>query len=243
VTNEFTHTKAGAMSLDNIVEKYNCDLITFRFNPRWLKERIKKDFVESLNPTKYVEEHVYKTPIDIAKRYGIKLVFFGENASFEYGSAETLDIFHPASTDDVKIIYLGAIYSYSTIGWYEEAKSVGFIDLDDTNEWQRQGQIENFSEIGSIGYHMGAWTKFVKFGFQRVSDIACRLVRDGVYSKEQALQLIKDKDYICDPMSKRDFCITIGISEAEFDKVVDTHANRDLVEKDIDGIWRRKDLM
>lgn len=75
---------------------------------------------------------------------------------------------------------MGAVYPYHAQDWFENAKEVGFIDLNELNEWQRHGQIENYSQIDSIGYNIGVWTKFVKFGFQRVSDMACRFVRDDL---------------------------------------------------------------
>ena len=240
LTEEFTHTKAGIHNLDNIVQKYNCDLITFRINPKELGESMIKGLTEELHPLKWLEEQIYKIPLDIAKNYGIKLVFYGENPEFEYGSNEELEIFHHASTDKLKIIYMGAIYPYSAQEWYKSAQEVGFLDLNHFNEWQRHGQIENYSQIDSIGYNMGVWTKFPKFGFQRVSDMACRFVRDGDLTIEQAKKLISEQDYICDPSSKRDFCRAIGITEDYFDEMVDKHANRDLVEKDINGTWRRK---
>jgi diphthamide synthase (EF-2-diphthine--ammonia ligase) len=243
ITDEFTHTKAGIHNLNNIIKRYNCDLITFRVNPNELAESMRNGLTEFLNPLKWLEEQIYQIPIGIATNYGIKLVFYGENPEFEYGSNEKLEIFHHASTDSLRIIYLGAIYPYSTQDWFACAKEVGFLDLNHYNEWQRQGHIENYSQIDSIGYSMGIWTKFPKFGFQRVSDIASRLVRDGHLTRQQAKKLIEEHDYICDPTSKRDFCRAIKITEIYFDEMVDKHANKNIVEKDINGTWRRKDLM
>ena len=243
VTEEFTHTKTGIHNLSNIINKYNCDLITIRINPIELAEHMRNELTEFLNPLKWLEEQIYLAPIELAKNYNIKLVFYGENAEFEYGSSETLDILHHASTDNLKIIYMGAIYPYAAQEWYKTAQEVGFWDLNHLNEWQRQGQIENYSQVDSIGYNMGVWTKFVKFGFQRVTDMACRFVRDGIMTYDQAQQLIKDKDYICDPSSKRDMCRVIGITEEYFDEMVDKHANKDLVVKDQNGVWRRKDMI
>ena len=243
IADDFTKTKAGIHNLNNLVSRFNCDLLTLRLSPHELAGHMRADLIETLNPLKYLEEQIYLAPVEVAKNYGIKLLFFGENAGFEYGSAENLDVFHAASNDEIRIIYMGAIYPYSAPIWYKEAQEEGFLDLDYFNEWQRQGTIENYSQIDSIGYHMGIWTKFVKFGFQRVSDIACRMVRDGMMTYEQAQQHIRDKDYICDPASKRDMCRTIAITEEFFDEMVDKHANRDLVVKDINGVWRRKDLI
>ena len=61
--------------------------------------------------------------------------------------------------------------------------------------------------------------------------------------KEQAEQMIRDSDWICDPLAKRDFCRTIGITEEEFDQTADKFANQEILQKDANGHWRRKDLI
>lgn len=243
ITEEFSHTRVGKENLENLIYRWDCDLITYRINPKELAENMKDGLEKYLNPLKWLEEEIYRIPLYIARSFGIKLVFYGENAEYEYGSSEELEIFHRVSDNNLRVIYMGAIYPYEANTWYEMAQEVGFRDLNYYNEWQRFGQIENYSQIDSVGYNMGVWTKFPKFGFQRVSDMACRFVRVGLLTKEQAELLIKEQDYLCDPSSKRDFCRTVGITETFFDQCVDKHANRDLVMKDINGIWRRKDLL
>ena len=142
-----------------------------------------------------------------------------------------------------KVILMGSIWPYSNIDSLEQAEKMGFKQLSDFDDWQRQGSIDDFTQIDSKGYMIQHWTKFIKFGFQRVSDMACRFVREGKLTKEQALQLIKDSDYICDPLAKKDFCRTIGITVQEFDETVDKFANKDILVKDANGKWRRKDLL
>lgn len=239
VTDEFTHTKAGQHNINNLVTRYNLDHITFRCEPETFRRETLKDFENELHPLKWIEEKIYSVPFDIARKQGIRLVFFGENSAYEYGTSETLDIFRVDELD-IKIIYMGAIYPYSIKDSLAQAREIGFKDLKDFDEWYRQGSIEQFTQIDSIAYIIQLWTKYVKFGFQRVSDIACRFVREGLLTKEQAEQYIKERDYICDPQAKADFCRTIGITEDYFDKIVDKHANRELVEKDITGNWRLK---
>ena len=82
-----------------------------------------------------------------------------------------------------------------------------------------------------------------KFGFQRVSDIACRFVREGKLTRDQAMQYIRDRDYQLDPAAKDDFCRTVGLTEKEFDKTVAVHANHEIVVCDVNNIWRRRDLV
>jgi hypothetical protein len=170
---------------------------------------------------------------------GIKIVMYGENSAFEYGTSETLDILHPASTDTLKIIFMGAIWPYSITDSLKQAREIGFKDLDDFDEWDRKGSIDQFTQIDSIAYIIQLWTKYVKFGFQRVADVACRWVREGTYSRECARNIIEARDYVCDPMAKADFCQCLGITEEHFDTIVAKHANRDIVEYR-DGAWHAK---
>ncbi len=243
VCDEFTPSEAGKYNLDNLVKTYNLDLINFRCAPKTFVDETRKNFFEELHPLKWAEEQLYAKPLEAAKAFSIPTLFMGENSAFEYGESEKCELFHPASSDELKVIFFGAIWPYSTIDSLTEAKKIGFKTLDDYTDWQRQGCGDSFSQIDSYGYIIQLWTKFVKFGFQRVSDMACRFVREGIYTKEQAEQAIRDSDWICDPLAKRDFCRAIDISYQQFDETVDKFANREILVKDVNGNWRRKDLL
>lgn len=243
VCDEFTPSEAGLYNLDNLAKTYNVDLINFRCSPQQFIAETRKSFFEELHPLKWIEQQLYAKPLEIAEAFNIPLVFMGENSAFEYGESEECEIFHPASNEKTKVIFMGAIYPYSNLDSLAEARKMGFKTLSDFDDWQRQGSADDFTQIDSKGYMIQHWTKFIKFGFQRVSDMACRLVREGLFTKEQAIQMIKDSDYICDPLAKKDFCRTIGITEQEFDATVDKFANKELLIKDVNGKWRRKDLL
>jgi hypothetical protein len=242
ITDEFSHSQAGKYNLDHLASHYNLDTIIFRCEPKTFVEKTRKDFFETLHPLKWIEEQLYEVPLEIAKKFGINLVFYGENSDFEYGGSPELEIFHPASDDKTKLIFLGAIYPYSNYDSYEVAKKIGWKNLSDFDEWYRQGSIDDFAQIDSVGYMVHHWCKFIKFGFQRVSDMAGRFVREGYLSKEQAEELIKEKDYIIDPQAKSDFCKSLNISYEEFDNTIEKFANKKLLVKDLNGNWRRKDL-
>lgn len=243
VCDEFTPSEAGLYNLDNLAKTYNVDLINFRCSPQQFIAETRKSFFEELHPLKWIEQQLYAKPLEIAEAFNIPLVFMGENSAFEYGESEECEIFHPASNEKTKVIFMGAIYPYSNLDSLAEARKMGFKTLSDFDDWQRQGSADDFTQIDSKGYMIQHWTKFIKFGFQRVSDMACRLVREGLFTKKQAMQMIKDSDYICDPLAKKDFCRTIGITEQEFDVTIDKFANKELLIKDVNGKWRRKDLL
>jgi tRNA(Ile)-lysidine synthase TilS/MesJ len=140
VTDEFTHTEAGKRNIDNLVTRFNFDHITFRCEPKTFKAETYKDFVDELHPLKWIEEKIYKVPVEIAKAYGIKLVFFGENSAFEYGTSDKLDAIKKTDSfiiktveidvpddgiydfDEVEIIYMGAIWPYSITDSLQAAK-------------------------------------------------------------------------------------------------------------------------
>lgn len=242
ITDEFTKTRAGQHNAKNLAERFDLDHIVFRHSPQTFKKQTLKDFKNELHPLKWVEGKIYATPIRVAKAYKIPLVFFGENSGYEYGTTNALDLLHPLSDAETKVYYFFAFCPYNETENMEKAKKLGFKDLDDCGEWFRQGNMENFTQIDSIAYIIQLWTKFPKFGFQRVSDITSRLVRKRQMSREQADLLVKERDYVCDPAAKRDFCNTLGITEKYFDTIVDKHANSDILVKDVNGNWRRKDL-
>lgn len=241
---EFEQTEAGKYNLRHIAEHFDLDHITFRNKPMSARKEMLQCFENELNALKAVDVRIVGfngVPSKIARSFGIKLMFYGET-NFEYGSEDTLEIFHKDSTYDFKYIFMGAIYPYSISDSLTEAKSVGFKDLDDFNEWNRY-TVENYSQMDSYGYAANQWCKYVKFGAQRVADIACRLVRENKLSREEALVFIRERDFILDKLAKRDMCRVLGITEDYFDKVVDKFANTDIVTKDVDGIWKRKDIV
>lgn len=240
---EFTQTKAGKHNLKNIAEYFDLDHLLFRYKPKSSKKEMLKLFRDELNPLKDFDDKMVGIDglaMKIARNFGINLVFYGENASFEYGNQSELEIFHPFSDDRIKYVYLGAIYPYSIKDSLEEARSVGFRDLNDFKEWDRQGNFENSTQIDSVGYVAHQWCKFVKYGAQRCTDIATRLVRENKLTREQALLYINKNDHILDPRAKRDLCNTMGITEKEFDKIVEKHVNSDIIKKDANGVFGRK---
>ena len=195
VCDEFTSSKAGEHNRKNLGTYFGVDHMIYRCNPQDFKKHTKEDFENELHPLKWIERRLYEIPFEVAKAYNIKLVFFGENSAYEYGSGTELDIFHPTlCDDDTKVIFSGAIYPYGNFDSLKIAKECGFRDLNYYNEWQRNGisDIDSYTQIDSIGYLAHHWCKFVKFGFQRVSDMACRFVREGHLTRDAFYKDLKN---------------------------------------------------
>lgn len=135
-------------------------------------------------------------------------------------------------------IYISYFIPWNSISNYEIAKKHGFHDL--THEWDRTHHIENFDQIDSRAYLVHSWMKYPKFGHQFATDYASRLIRYGLITREEAINLVKKHDHALDPLSVRDFCEFCGYTETEFWKIIDGLYNKDLFEKDLYGNWTLK---
>ncbi len=136
-------------------------------------------------------------------------------------------------------IFLSYYVPWSSHGNYLFAKSRGFKSLEDTGEWIREGFINQYDQIDTIGYLTHTWMKFVKFGHWFSTDYASLYIREGLLTREQAIKYINEEEYKLDKKMLKDFIDFIEISEEEFWKVVEKFANLELVEKR-NGVWRLK---
>ena len=118
-----------------------------------------------------------------------------------------------------EVIYMSYFFPWSSTVNLEIAKRYGFRDL--THEWIREGCIENFEQIDSVAYMVHLWLKYPKFGFQRVSDIASRRVREGYLSLSQAKKIILENDYKLDQRAMWDFIDVLGYTPRQFWDIVD----------------------
>lgn len=121
----------------------------------------------------------------------------------------------------------------------EYARTRGFKTLDDTAEWFREGFLEQYDQIDSLGYLTHTWFKFVKFGHQRVTEVASLYIRENQMTREDAVEKVIEEDYKLDRKMLRDFLEYTGVSEDEFWGIVDKFANREILEKR-GGNWRLK---
>ena len=147
------------------------------------------------------------------------------NPMLEYPSEDIVDSLEP--------IYMSYYFQWSGYENYEFATTIGFKDADD--EWNRDGCIENYDQIDSLGYMVHPWLKYPKFGHARATDVASNWIREGRISRENAIELVKERDHQLDSKALSDFLNFTGISESAFWTKVDSLYNRELFIKDVSG--------
>jgi N-acetyl sugar amidotransferase len=111
----------------------------------------------------------------------------------------------------------------------------GLKEAEDSNA----GTFTNFSQNDQALYALHTYLMYLKFGFGRANQDACIEVRRGAMNREQAVNLVR----LYDGHYPEEF-ITLYLdyyqmTQAEFDKVLDRYANKELFEK-IDGRWVAK---
>jgi len=146
--------------------------------------------------------------------------------------------------DQMKKTKMNPIFLSYYIPWsgyknMEFARTRGFKTLEDTGEWKRDGYLEQYDQIDSLGYLTHTWFKFPKFGHQRVTEVASIWIREGRITREEAAKKVIEEDWKLDKKMLKDFLNYINYKEEDFWNVVDKFANKNIVEKR-NGVWRLK---
>ena len=264
VEDNFPMTRAGAHNIKNLSEAYGCDIIAMKPNIRAQKKIMRYTFEKYGKPTYFIDRYIYTYPPHMAVKFGIPLLVYGENISFEYGGAgaeETysakdqmlngvasgieaseLDVsdselrfFDPPPLDSLDPIYLSYFCEWNSYNNYVHSAKKGFHDL--RGEWDRTHHTESFDQVDSRAYLVHPWMKYPKFGHASVTDYCSRFIRYGMMTREEAVKIVKERDHDIDPLCVRDFCDFLGYTEREFWTIVDGFYNPELFVKDKLGIW------
>ena len=145
--------------------------------------------------------------------------------------------------EEIEKVNLEPIYLSYFIPWdgfhnYKIAKKYGFKDL--SNEWDRDGYIEDYDQIDSIGYLLNPWLKYPKYGFARATDVVGYWRRSGMITKKEGKKLIKENDHKLDQKIIDDFIDFTGYSYKEFWNIVDKFWNERIFKKE-NGIWSKRE--
>ncbi|MGY0399597.1 MAG: N-acetyl sugar amidotransferase [Ostreibacterium sp.] len=151
-------------------------------------------------------------------------------------SAKDLGFFEPPSQEEMDKLdpmYMSYFVQWNSFRNYEVAKKFGFHDL--THEWNRTHHVEQFDQVDSPAYLVHSWMKYPKFGHASATDYSARMVRYGILTREEAVELVKKHDHNLDPRCIREFCAFMGYSEKEFWGIIDGLYNQELFQRGSNG--------
>jgi len=144
----------------------------------------------------------------------------------------------PEIVANLEPIYLSYFYPWDGYKNYLLAKRFGFRDAN--GEWNREGFIENYDQIDTLGYVVHPWLKYPKYGHARATDIACNWIRNGYITRDKGIKIVKENDHKLDPKALDDFLRFTGYSDREFWEIVEKFWNRNIFERTDIG-WKLKD--
>lgn len=167
------------------------------------------------------------------------------NAWFSDGELTPKDLAsaRQPSFEECKEFGLDPIYLSYFVPWdshhnYEVAKRWGFRHLG--HEYVREGTLEQYNQIDSLGYLLNQYLKYPKFGHSSATEMASRWIRAGLKSREEMMPLVKQHDKNLDQGIVDEFCDFTKMSVREFWSVMDKWYSPDLFERGRDGVWREK---
>ena len=158
-------------------------------------------------------------------------------------SEKELESARQPSIDECKAFGLEPIYLSYFVHWdshhnYEVAKRWGFHHLG--HEYVREGTIEQYNQIDSIGYLLNQYLKYPKYAHASATEMASRWIRGGMKTREEMIPLVEKHDKILDQGIIEKFCGFTQMSIKEFWQIMDKWYNPEFFEQDKDGIWHEK---
>lgn len=152
-------------------------------------------------------------------------------------SPDNLNQVRYPSEEAIEDLGIEPIYLSYFIPWdgrrnYEIAKKWGFQDI--RHEWKRDGYIEDYDQVDTIGYLVNVWLKYPKFGFARATDVVgyWRRSENVDLSIEEGVELIREHDHQLDQRTIEDFLEFTGYSHQEFWRIVEEWRNDDLFDEE-----------
>ena len=247
----------------NALRGIGVDHLDFSINPKILNIIRKKSFI-NFGDSSYLDHLcIYNLIPNLAIKFKIPLVVWGENPYFEYGGSKKdssertqnlkmikkhnilkdfssekwisgniteKDIVSFSTPNEKKLkhlkyepIYLGYYLKWDIKKNLSIAKKVGFKSRED-------GPIMGLykeSDIDCTNIVIHHYFKWLKFGFNRVTDNASNEIRKSRMSRKQAIKLAKKLDGMKPPKEYiSNFCKQINISETFFWKVANKFRNK-----------------
>ncbi len=99
--------------------------------------------------------------------------------------------------------------------------------------------ISNLDDMHENGVH--DYLKFVKFGYGRATDHACKDIRAGKLTRKEAIEMVRKYDHVR-PSDLQRWLAYVGMTEEEFDRVADTFRDPRVWRRNATGEWQKDNI-
>jgi N-acetyl sugar amidotransferase len=146
--------------------------------------------------------------------------------------------------DEIDEVGIRGIYIFNYVPWEANdhaelvKKLYGWEEAPEPFD-RTYRRISNLDDMHENGIH--DYLKYVKFGYGRGTDHACKDIRAGKLTRAQGVEMVKKYDHV----KSRDLARWldyVGMSEAEFDRIADTFRDPRVWRKNAAGQWEKDNI-
>ncbi len=149
------------------------------------------------------------------------------------------DIVQYIYPDDKEIEQVGVrgIYLNNYIRWDSKAQHEAMIKLYGYESAPQTRTFDTYNDVDCWNYSdVHDYIKYVKHGYSKVTDHACREIRLRRMTREQGINLVNQYTSIA-PKNLQLFLNWIGITETAFHVIIDQHRNPQIWKRNDDWKW------
>jgi N-acetyl sugar amidotransferase len=139
----------------------------------------------------------------------------------------------------VRGIYLGFFVEWDANKHVELVKRECGWESSDIPFDRTYRKFSNLDDMHENGVH--DYLKFIKFGYGRATDHACKDVRSGKMTREEGIKMVKKYDHVR-PSDLQRWLKYVGMSEDEFDRIADTFRDPRVWWKNENGVWVKDNI-
>ena len=148
------------------------------------------------------------------------------------------------SDEEIERLGLRGIFIANYVGWHQLDHLQKMIDLYGFELYDRPfdrtyRRDSNLNDIHDNGIH--DYLKYVKFGYGRATDHACRDIRNGALSREDGIEMVREHDHVI-PSDIPRWLEYVGWKRSHFDEVADRFRDARVWARDGCGGWVKDNI-
>ncbi|MCA1649532.1 MAG: N-acetyl sugar amidotransferase [Acidobacteria bacterium] len=218
----------GEDNLHRMREVFDCDHIIVRPGVDVLIKMNRIGFRLQGDMNWHAHCGIFTSPIQVAVRYKVPLILWGEHGFMDLGGMYSYN-------DFVEFTAKHRLeHALRGFDWHDFTALVmreyGWRAAEQPFE-RTYRTMSNLDDMHENGIH--DYLKFVKFGYGRATDHACKDIRSGLMTRAEGIEKVRTYDHVKPRRDLTRWLDYVGMSEREFDAVCDTFRDP--------RIWRAED--
>jgi N-acetyl sugar amidotransferase len=148
------------------------------------------------------------------------------------------------SDEDIERLGLRGLFLSNYFGWNQAVHSRKMVELYGFEHYDRPfdrtySRDSNLNDIHDNGIH--DYMKYVKFGYGRATDHVCRDIRNGILTREQGIERVREYDHVV-PGDIARWLEYVGWTRTHMEEVMDRFRDARVWVRDDGGSWHKDNI-